>query len=268
MRKKFLVGLFILGLTSPGYSSAEDGSDYQKKAQAIADYLGTKIRSTFSSIKDGENESNKKNEINKQKMDVSTRDVLSKFINEKCDKPLFKENYSICFSYNYRAATFVGYSLKKSDMLAKSISKRPDFYPDEDVKESYRVDPSDYKHSGYDRGHLAPDASFDHNQHVLNSVYAMTNIVPQVPEVNRYGWAEAEKRERSLAIKNGQVTVLNGVVYEDNPERIGAHHVAIPSRFWKAIISDKVSECYLFENEKGSTKSFEESRINCSKVGL
>jgi endonuclease G len=44
----------------------------------------------------------------------------------------------------------------------------------------------------------------------------MANIIPKVPNVNRRTWIKAEKIERSIASKLGEVSIINGVIYFSN----------------------------------------------------
>ena len=68
------------------------------------------------------------------------------------------------------------------------------------MKKRYRSHSRDYTHSGYDRGHLANDASFDYDMKIVRKTYTMANIIPQAPMVNRKTWIKAEKLERSVAV--------------------------------------------------------------------
>ena len=60
-----------------------------------------------------------------------------------------------------------------------SIKKRPSFYTEKNLKKKYRSHTRDYTHSGYDRGHLANDASFDYDKKIVRKTYTMANIIPQ-----------------------------------------------------------------------------------------
>ena len=78
----------------------------------------------------------------------------------------------------------------------------------------------------------------------------MANIIPQAPKVNRKTWIKAEKLERSVASSLGTVNVLNGVIYNLNPQRIGVDKIAVPIAFWKMIYNDekKYKKCFYYKN--------------------
>ena len=53
-----------------------------------------------------------------------------------------------------------------------------------------------------------------------------------------------------MAKKLGRVEVLNGVVYNSVPKKIGHNQIAVPSAFWKMIYNkkEKFEKCFYFEN--------------------
>jgi endonuclease G len=134
-----------------------------------------------------------------------------------------------------KGAKYVFYTLYGSKVNAVNIKKRNSFYTEKNLPKKYRSNTKDYVHTGYDRGHLANDASFDYSKKVVRKTYTMANIIPQAPNVNRRSWIKAEKLERKIAVNLDTVKVLNGVVYSSNPIRIGKNKIAVPNGFWKMI---------------------------------
>jgi len=176
---------------------------------------------------------------------------LNNFINkDNCDQIIEKQVFTICYDYNAKGAKYVAYTLDGSLVNAVNVKKRSRFYTEKNLPKKYRSHNKDYTHSGYDRGHLANDASFDYNEKAVRKTYTMANIIPQAPKVNRKTWIKAEKLERQIAVKLGSVNVLNGVVYSSNPKRLGKNQIAIPSGFWKMIYNDgeNYKKCFYYEN--------------------
>lgn len=196
--------------------------------------------------------------------------LADKYLNPSvCDMVIDKDGYyRICYDKKLKAARAVAYSLR-GDRVKKSIKKRPRFYDERSIPRSYRATYSDYTHSGFDRGHLANDASFDWSKTSLNATYSMANIVPQYPNVNRHLWLAAEKFERYVAIKAGTADVLNIVKYTPHPNRIGKDNIAVPSGFYKRISDKKGFErCFYYANTpnpsmKSPLKSHE---IDCADL--
>ena len=177
---------------------------------------------------------------------------LNDYINKaNCDQIIDKQVYTICYDYEMKGAKYVAYTLDGSKVNAINIKKRNSFYTEKNLPNQYRSHNKDYTHSGYDRGHLANDASFDYDKKVVAKTYTMANIIPQVPNVNRKTWIKAEELERKVAVGLGMVNVLNGVVYSSNPPRIGKNKIAVPDGFWKMIYNDKENykKCFYYEND-------------------
>ena len=177
---------------------------------------------------------------------------LSQYINKQnCSQIIDKQVFTICYDYEAKGAKYVSYTLDGTKVNSINIKKRSKFYTEKNLPNQYRSHNKDYTHSGYDRGHLANDASFDYDKKVVAKTYTMANIIPQVPNVNRKTWIKAEELERKVAVGLGMVNVLNGVVYSSNPPRIGKNKIAVPDGFWKMIYNDKENykKCFYYEND-------------------
>ena len=190
-----------------------------------------------------------------QRLGITMRPVTNTPVNidtssYMCDKVIKYPTYSICYDYSLRAATAVWYTLSYKDVNRVNIKKRPSFHVEQQVPSSSRARPKDYSHSGFDRGHMAPDASFDYNMEVLNTVYSMANIVPQYPAVNRHQWIKAERYERLIATVASSVKVINIIKYPKHPQRIGKHKIAVPNRFYKVLLFSDEIRVFSYENEK------------------
>jgi endonuclease G len=65
---------------------------------------------------------------------------------------------------------------------------------------------------GYDRGHLAPSADRTRNEADNSSTFLMTNMMPQVPELNRGVWGDLEEYCRSLVQQGKELYIVAGPV--------------------------------------------------------
>jgi endonuclease G len=174
----------------------------------------------------------------------------SVFANTQCDVVVDKIYYEVCYSYSYKGARFVAYTLDGENVNNPNIEERFYFYEEELLPNEYRSRYDDYTGSGYDRGHLASDASFDWDEDALKSVYSMINIVPQNPEVNRYSWIDTEYEERARAVEFGSVDVVVALSYGTNPMQIGEDEIAVPEAMYKKISNETANylACYKYEN--------------------
>jgi len=66
----------------------------------------------------------------------------------------------------------------------------------------------DYTRSGYDRGHMAPNADFDDTYENALLTFFIANVWPQTPTVNRSEWVKAENETRRLAFTYMVVKVI------------------------------------------------------------
>jgi endonuclease G len=174
------------------------------------------------------------------------------FINATdCDQIIQKNFLSICYDYNLKAAKAVSYALHGDQVNELNIEERPYFKIEPTIEREYRASYDDYTHSGYDRGHLAPDAAFDWSEESLKETYSLANIIPQARKVNRYTWTKAERYARFVAVQRGLVNVINVVKYSDVPLRIGSHGIAVPNGYYKVLYSDdqNFTKCLYYEND-------------------
>jgi endonuclease G len=106
----------------------------------------------------------------------------------------------------------------------------------------YRVTPDDYTGSGFDRGHLVPAADRDKTEADRQSVFLMTNIVPQAPDNNRGPWEALERYCRDLAKQGKDLYIIAGGTGTGGIGTKGARmtiahgKVAVPKRLWKIIV--------------------------------
>ena len=105
---------------------------------------------------------------------------LNNYINDaNCDQIIDKQVFTICYNYKMKGAKYVSYTLDGNKVNVINIKKRNSFYTEKNLPKKYRSHNKDYTHSGYDRGHLANDASFDYSKKVVRKTYSMANIIPQ-----------------------------------------------------------------------------------------
>jgi len=198
-------------------------------------------------------------------------DYNSKFINTTdCNQIIDKEFFTSCFDYKLKATKSVSYTLE-GDLMSNKIEKRPSFYKEPTLDKRYQIVTTDYTNTGYDRGHLAPHASFDWSQESLDAVYSLVNIIPQAPQVNRNMWVKVEKYARDKALTLGSLDVLNVVRYSKNHKTIGKNRMAVSKGFYKVLYNhDKnYQECFYYINRLNASSrddTINKHRIDCDEV--
>lgn len=112
------------------------------------------------------------------------------------------------------------------------------FRADPDLSAGHRATPGDYAKSGFDLGHLAPFDDFAWSQQAINESFYTGNMSPQRPGLNRQAWEEAEADTRAWAVSYGNMDIIDGPIWEPNPDTIGSDHVAVPIAFFKVVYSE------------------------------
>lgn len=124
-----------------------------------------------------------------------------------------------------------------------------DFKPDESIHPFFRADNSDYKKSGFDRGHLAAAGNHKRSQRHVDQTFYLSNISPQVGAgFNRDSWNRLERHVRKLTKSYTNVYVCTGPLYLPRKEAdgklyvkyqvIGNNNVAVPTHFFKVIVCE------------------------------
>lgn len=185
----------------------------------------------------------------------------------ECSQLVDKSYYLACYDYGMKGSRAVFLTLEK-DKIDQSISKRGRFYEESLIPLEYRIRPNEYTRSGYDRGHMASDASFDYSEDSLHSVYSMVNIVPQNHDLNSRHWSKVEQYSRQKAKEYERLNVLNLIVYGENPKRISENSVAVPEAFYKILWNKEryYEECFYYKNEGLGSPNVRDHKISCKSV--
>ena len=195
-----------------------------------------------------------------------------KFINESnCNQIIDNEFIVMCYDYQKKAVKSVSYTLLGDLMNEANIDKRPSFHVEKELKSKDRISSTDYTNSGYDKGHLAPDAAFDWSKESLDAVYTLANIIPQAPQVNRRSWAKLERYVRDKAEELGELNIVNVVKYGQRSSRMGKNKMAISKGYYKILYNKKENyeECFYYSNKLGVSADndvLEKHAVSCSIV--
>lgn len=187
-------------------------------------------------------------------IDIETtniKELNNIFNNKNCDLILI-DYFVTCYDYDRKSPSAVYTKIEGKKVSKDGIKKRPSFYTDKRIPKGFESSTSDYRNSGYDRGHFgASDASFDWDENALNSTYKMSNIVPQTPKTNRYKYISLEKYEREMAEKFGSLETISLAFWDNDPETIGKNNIQVPSSFAKIFVSNTgYRECFFIWNDE------------------
>ncbi len=116
--------------------------------------------------------------------------------------------------------------------------KRPNFAKDKEAPNS--PDPSDYKRSGYDRGHMVPNHAIEsrYGTDDQKKTFLMSNIAPQTPALNQGVWRNVEHRIADFwPAKYGEIWVIVGCVPNGLGETLSGTDIEVPGRFFQLIVA-------------------------------
>lgn len=160
------------------------------------------------------------------------------------------EAYAVLHSGISRTPLYSAEHLTRDQLkAAKTLSRKDSFHPEATLPARDRAELSDYSRSGYDRGHMAPNANFATRSAQAES-FSLANMVPQVHANNAGIWAGIEGAARQLAINEGEVYVISGPAFIGSDiQRVG--NVLVPTHIWKVLYSPKHQRAgaYLITND-------------------
>lgn len=131
------------------------------------------------------------------------------------------------------------------------------FQPDPDILVAYRTELSDYKNSGYDRGHMCASADRLNSLTANGQTYYLSNMHPQIHEFNAGVWENMETQVRKwkdnvLAEGGTMYVVRGGTIYDvtinGKPESGVAamirDRVPVPKYFFMALAVKSAAGIY------------------------
>lgn len=170
---------------------------------------------------------------------------------------LIHDIFSIFYDSEKNLPVWVAYHLSPATVWGDLTPKR-DYVPDPllsepvktaDYKGAYTCDRQKKKGQGYDKGHMAPLASFKGSVYSYQTQY-LSNIVPQRSQLNQGPWRILEEQVRDFVEKGNEVKVLTGPIYgKEGVDKLPPCWKAaqtvfeeIPIAYWKVIAVEKESQ--------------------------
>ncbi len=169
------------------------------------------------------------------------------------------KHYSLSYVEKHEQAEWVAYELTRKSLKVKNVKRAKRYNPDYDVSTRSAFH-RDYSGSGYTRGHLAPagDMAFDTDA-MQESMY-MSNMSPQIRELNNGIWKELEEQVRDWAYSDNRIYIVTGpMLNRPRLTTIGKQNkVTVPSAFYKVILDiDKPKRkgiAFVIPHEKSENK--------------
>lgn len=142
--------------------------------------------------------------------------------------------YALCYDEEHEQPRWTVHILQREKLKSGKIRRTQDFRPDPLVPHQ-SAQLTDYRGSGYDRGHLVPAGDFKWDSVAMSETFYMSNMSPQLHEFNAGIWEEVESTVRYWAIQKGTLVVFTGPVLKEVRKRIGESRVSVPPAFYKVV---------------------------------
>ena len=150
-------------------------------------------------------------------------------------RDLCYDAFAILHNGNTRTPMFVAQRMNQALVEDADEKRTNKFYADARLPRAERAELSDYKGSGYSRGHMAPAADMPTATAMAQS-FSLANMVPQSIKQNSGPWAHIEKDTRRYASRaKGDVFIITGPVYEGTFHTVGGNKVAVPTHLYKLV---------------------------------
>ena len=189
---------------------------------------------------------------------------------------LTQQNYDLCFNgfaVKYSGVTrtplwAAEYLTRDRLIQARTLDRQGNFHEENRLPPEVRATLADYRSSGFDRGHMAPNGDMATRAQQFDS-FSLANMIPQAPQNNREVWRNVEEATRALGQQEEQVYVVTGPAYLGSRiQRIG--NVLVPSYVWKAVYYPKrnAGSAYFAPNDDSGQVEVISLRELTNRVGI
>lgn len=151
---------------------------------------------------------------------------------------------------------------------ARDLDRQDNFHEEERLPKDERATLADYRGSGYDRGHMAPNADMASRQQQSDS-FSLANMVPQSPTNNREVWRNLEEATRALVMQEGEAYVLTGAAFL-SPKLKKVGQVYVPTDVYKVVYFPKrqAASAYFAPNDESGKVSVISVAALEQKIGI
>jgi endonuclease G, mitochondrial len=204
---------------------------------------------------------------------------------------LNKDNYLIvrpqyCLSYSNsnHIPNWVCWHVGSTDL--GTIKPQNNFRSDSTLPSGwYRVKPTDYQGSGFDRGQMCSPGDRTSSAENNSVTFLTTNMVPQAPNNNRITWEHLETYCRKLVGLGNELYIISGPFGQGGTGSNGfalelKHNILVPTQVWKIIVvlpegsddlkriadSTRVISVLIPNNQECSQKDWGEYRVSVGEL--
>jgi len=153
-------------------------------------------------------------------------------------------HYSLSYDEDHEQAEWVSYKLTEKSLKIPNVKRAKRFNTDPMIP-TRSAHHRDYTRSGYTRGHMAPAGDMAFDAEAMQESFYMSNMSPQLRELNGGIWQELEETVRDWAYHNDEVYIVTGPVLtgEHIIKKIGkSSKISVTDLFYKIVLDYKKPE--------------------------
>lgn len=192
------------------------------------------------------------------------------FLTDRPEEVVWHKGYTVSFNRKTKLPNWVAWELTKT-RTEGTYGRSDDFQPDPDIKKGSTAEDTDYRRSGYDRGHMCPAADNKYDKQAMTECFYFSNICPQLHNLNGGDWKELEEKCRKWARKYDCIYITCGpIITSTSPKTIGANKITVPDAFYKVVMrqdgkKDAKAIGFIFKHQK-QNKPLEEYAVSVDEV--
>lgn len=238
-----LAGVVIYGIIwgSDGLLSGDGGDAFADDPAPIEEILP--VSGDAPSVSNLASAATKKNTVSKPISElVPERDLRPELSFPFSSQIVEHQGFVLSYNSDYRIPNWVLYELTLTETLG-NLRRSNDFMPDPQIPNKKSAQLDDYRHSGFDRGHMAPSSDLNFDQSVQSECYYLSNMCPQDHAFNSGIWLDLEHFVHSWGERDSAITVVCGPVMPRSKAEarqmrsIGRNHVLVPDYFFKIVLA-------------------------------
>lgn len=143
--------------------------------------------------------------------------------------------YTLNYNEEHEVANWVSYELDHKKI--QNCVKRSNSFKADPLVSTGSAVASDYKGSGFDRGHLVPAGDMKFASEAMKETFFFSNMTPQPGPFNQGRWGQLEHLMRAWALKYKKIWIVTGPILNQNLPVIGKQNqISVPDEYYKVIL--------------------------------
>ncbi len=159
------------------------------------------------------------------------------YLTDRDEEIVIHEGFTLSYNKKHLVPNWVAWVLTP-ERNNGPLKRADNFQPDSSIVHGPIAQLSDYRRSGYDRGHMCPSADNKHSREAMNQCFLLSNMCPQTHKLNAGDWEQLEELCRKWAAAYDSIYIVCGPIIEkgETYETIGDNKVTVPRQFYKVIM--------------------------------